>query len=39
MECADMDRGTSYLNPERNKLLAEHLKKTTGIGCKAPLLD
>ena len=33
-----MDRGTSYLNPERSKLLAEHLKKATRIGCKTPLL-
>jgi len=33
-----MDCGTSYLNPERSKLLAEHLKKATGIGCKTPLL-
>jgi hypothetical protein len=38
MECTDMNRGTSYLNPERHKLLAEHLKKATGIGRKPPLL-
>jgi len=37
MKRTDMRRGASYRHPERGKLLAEHLKKATGIGRKTPL--
>ena len=38
MERTNMHRGAGYRNPERSELLAEHLKKATGIGRKTALL-
>jgi hypothetical protein len=37
MERTDMRRGAGYRRPEAGELLAEHLKKATGIGRKTPL--
>jgi hypothetical protein len=37
MECTDMRRSAGYRRPEPGELLAEHLKKATGIGRKTPL--
>jgi len=38
MESTDVRRGAGYRSPEHGELLAEHLKKATGIGRKTSLL-
>jgi hypothetical protein len=37
MERTDMRRGAGDRRPKPRELLAEHLKKATGIGRKTPL--
>jgi hypothetical protein len=38
MQRTDMHCGAGYRRPEQGELLAEHLKKPTGIGRKTSLL-
>ena len=38
MESTDVRSGAGYRSPEHGELLAEHLKKATGIGRKTSLL-
>jgi hypothetical protein len=39
MKRSDMCRGAGDRRPEPGELLAEHLKKATGIGRKTPLFS